>query len=132
MKVIKTHELSPLTVPQSETEKLWIYNGLDCCVTNEVLHVIKPQLDNQTRATYEFSKELQAPVLEMKLRGVLVDFQIRDKVIKEYEAQLKQLVEQLNYIVREGLGMTGVNYASPKQLQELFYERLGLPPIKKR
>src|SRR5215472_14171481 len=132
MKVIKTHELSPLTVPQSETEKLWVYNGLDCCVTNEVLHVIKPQLDNQTRATYEFSKELQAPVLEMKLRGVLVDFRLRDKVIKEYEAQQSQLAGNLDRIISEGLNRPGLNWRSNKQLKELFYDILGLPPIRKR
>ena len=121
MKVIKTNELNPLTMPQSETEKLWIYNGLDCCVTNEVLHVIKPQLDNQTRATYEFSKELQAPVLEMKLRGVLVDYQLRDKAIAEYEAQMDTLSSNLNYLVREGIGMPGgINFGSYKQLKELF------------
>ena len=120
-------------MPQSETEKLWVYNGLDCCVTNEVLHVIKPQLDNQTRATYEFSKSLQAPVLEMKLRGVLVDFALRDKVIKEYEQQASYLQENFDRICRDGLGMIGsVNFASPKQLKELFYDRLGIAPIKRR
>src|SRR5215469_15903972 len=98
MRAIKTNELNPLTMPQSETEKLWIYNGLDCCVTAEVLRVIKPQLDNQTRSTYEFSKSLQGPVLEMKLRGILVDYELRDKVIKDYQAQINQLSDQFNYL----------------------------------
>ena len=133
MKVVKTHELSPSTMPQSETEKLWIYNGLDCCVTNEVLHIIKPQLSNQTRPTYEFSKALQAPVLEMRWHGVAVDFELRDKAIKEYNEISDRLSKQLNRIVAEGIGITeGVNYASPKQLITLFYERLQLPPVKRR
>ncbi|HEX4919829.1 MAG TPA: DNA polymerase [Candidatus Bathyarchaeia archaeon] len=133
MKAIKTHELTVLTAPQSETEKLWLYNGLDCCVTNEVLNVLKPQLDNQTRSTYEFSKSLQAPVLEMKLRGVLVDFELRDKVIHEYERQARVLTENFQTICRDGLGLpAGINHRSPAQLKELFYERLRLPPIKKR
>ena len=132
MKAIKTEELTVLTVPQSETEKLWLYNGLDCCVTNEVLHVLKPQLDNQTRAVYEFSKALQAPVLEMKLRGVLVDFALRDKVIAEYEKQLVQISNNLETILSDGIGVPGLNWRSPKQLKELFYGTLRLPPIKKR
>ena len=73
MKEIKTHELTRANMPKSETEKLWLYNGLDCCVTAEVLETIKPQLDNQTRATYEFEKALMGPVLEMNLRGVKID-----------------------------------------------------------
>lgn len=131
MKAIKTHELSPLTMPASETEKLWLYNGLDCCVTAEVLDVIKPQLDNQTRATYEFSKSLQAPVLEMKLRGILVDKVRRDKALTEYEAQLKTLAFNLDRIFVEGLGRS-FNWNSPAQMKELFYGVLKLPPIKKR
>lgn len=132
MKAIKTHELSVLTMPNSETEKLWIYNGLDCCVTSEVLAATKPQLDNQTRATYEFEKALQAPVLEMKLRGVLVDQQLRDKVIHEYELQLGIIAGNLERILSEGIGIPALNWRSPKQLRELFYTVLGLPPIKKR
>lgn len=132
MKTIKTHELSVLNTPQSETEKLWLYNGLDCCVTAEVFDVIEKQLDNQTRAVYEFSKSLQAPVLEMKLRGIRVDFQLRDKVIKEYEAQIDKLEWGLNTIIGDGIGLRGLNWRSPKQLKELFYGTLGLPPIKKR
>src|SRR5215469_7608653 len=132
MKVIKTNELTPSTMPQSETVKLWIYNGLDCCVTNEVLHVIEPQLSNQTRSTYEFSKSLQDPVLFMRLRGILVDSDARNKVVKEYEVISNKISHDLDRIVR-GFGMIGgVNYASPKQLKELFYERLCLPPIKRR
>jgi DNA polymerase I len=132
MRAIKTHELTPLNMPASQTELLWLYNGLDCCVTNEVKHVLESQLDNQTRSTYEFSKALQAPVLEMKLRGVLVDFQLRDKVIHEYEQQLAQISSNLEVILRDGLGVPPINWRSPKQLKELFYDRIGLPPIKKR
>lgn len=132
MKIIKTQDLGPLTVPSSETEKLWLYNGLDCCVTHEVFDVIEPQLDNQTRATYELSKALQAPVLEMKLRGVRVDFALRDKVVKEYEKQIAQLEEGLNFIISDGIGVPGLNWRSPKQLKELLYGVLGIPPVKKR
>ena len=116
----------------SETEKLWIYNGLDCCVTAEVLDVIKPQLDNQTRATYEFSKSLQAPVLEMKVRGILVDQQLRNKVIAEYEQRLASLNTNLLRIVGEGIGLANFNWRSPLQRKNLLYQVLRIPSIKKR
>lgn len=133
MKIIKTHELTPADIAfMGETEKLWVYNGLDCCVTAEVLNVIEPQLDNQTRATYEFSKALQAPVLEMKIRGILVDTEKRNEVIKAYEKDLEEITEGLDEIVREGLGIPCLNWRSPLQLKNLFYTVLQLPPIKKR
>ena len=115
-----------------ETEKLWIYNGLDCCVTSEVLDCIASQLDNQTRATYEFSKALQAPVLEMKLRGILVDQEKRNEVLKEYRRDLADTSESLIEIIREGIGIYDFNWRSSLQLKRLFYETLQIPPVKKR
>lgn len=116
----------------SEDEKLWAYNGLDCCVTAEVLGVLRHQLDYQTRATYEFEKALQAPVLEMKLRGVLVDKERRDEVISEYERTLGTLDGNLHRIVGEGIGLIDFNWRSPIQLKRLLYEVLQIPPVKKR
>ena len=116
----------------SEDEKLWIYNGLDCCVTAEVLGALIPQLDNQTRATYEFSKALQAPVLEMKIRGVLVDQERRDEVTEQYRRDLAYIQDNLNRIVGEGLGLLDFNWRSPIQLKELLYKTLQIPPVKKR
>lgn len=134
MKVIHTDLITPASLAlMGETEKYWIYNGLDCCVTDEVLRTIEPQLDNQTRATYEFEKELQAPVLEMKLRGVLVDQVRRDKALAEYERKIGIIEENLLSIVRDGIGARAdFNWNSPKQLQELLYETLGIPPKLKR
>lgn len=132
MRAIKTHELTQLNMPLSATEQHWLYNGLDAALTHEIYHVIAPQLDEQTRATYEFEKALQAPVLEMRLRGVLVDQARRGEVIREYEVQLAQLSNQLSRILSEGLGLSDFNWRSPKQLLDLFYSVLALPPIKKR
>lgn len=131
MRAIKTHELSPLTMPTSETEKLWVYNGLDCCITSEVLNAIKPQLDNQSRAIYEFSKDLQGPVLEMRLRGIRVDQRRRMEVIKEYERQSLILSTNLQKILLGAFGRD-YNWNSPAQMLDLFYGVLKLPVIKKR
>lgn len=132
MKAIQTDLLTPVSLAlMGETEKYWIYNGLDCCVTDEVLRVLEPQLDNQTRSTYEFSLSLQAPVLEMKLRGILVDQTRRDIVIKKYREQIGIIQSNLDRILLEGIGKT-CNWRSHVQLKELLYGTLGLPPKKKR
>lgn len=132
MRAIRTHELTQLNMPLSATEQHWLYNGLDCALTHEIFHVIEPQLDETTRATYEFEKALQGPVLYMRLRGVLVDQERRGQVINEYQIQLSQLATQLERILSEGLGLSSFNWRSPKQLLNLFYVVLALPPIKKR
>ena len=135
MRAIKTHELTPEAVAKmSSTDKDWVYNGLDCCVTAEVLDALLPQLNNQTRATYEFSKSLQAPVLEMRLRGILVDQRRRDQVIREYEADLRIIDAGLRELITEGIGvqMDWNKVPHYTQLQHLFYNVLRLPVIKKR
>lgn len=132
MRAIQTHLLTPESIAaMSESEGLWTYNGLDCCVTSEVLEVIKPQLDEVTGPTYEFSKALQAPVLEMRIRGVLVDERWRQKTIENYQRDLATLKAQLDQILEEGVGHV-INWNSPAQLKRLLYEVIGLPPQKKR
>ena len=131
MKLILTHEMDPSSL--TDFEKDQVYNGLDCCVTRDVFDSIHPQLDEVTAATYAFSKALQAPTLEMKHRGVLVDQVRKMECIDEYYETLDQLEKQLEEIVYDGIGFAGeFNWRSPKSLQELFYDELGLPPVRRQ
>ncbi len=129
MKIINTAEADPKSLSAQERE--WVYNGLDCCVTAEVLDQLLPQLDNHTAATYAFSKALQGPVLEMRLRGVLIDPIRKAEVIDEYFEQLDRLEAQLERIVGEGLGLWEFNWRSNRDLHTVFYDILGIPPIKR-
>lgn len=129
-RIIQTADLVPHS-PLSPDDRHWIYNGLDCCVTLEVRDAIKPQLDNTTRATYEFSKSLQGPILEMSLRGMLVDQVKRNEVLHLYKDQIADVARQLDRLIEEGIGLK-LNWRSPAQLKTLFYQVLGLNPIKHR
>ena len=64
MRIIQTEHISS---HMGEMEKQWVYNGFDCCLTHEICGVIREQLDDVTRGTYELRFALQAPVLEMNL-----------------------------------------------------------------
>lgn len=117
----------------------WVYNGLDCCVTLEIRDQLLAQLDNTTRGTYEFSKALQGPVLEMAMRGILVDDTRRQEVLKLYNVQVARLAEQLDEIVRDGVGFKidtvkadQLWWRSPIKLKNLFYDVMGIPPVRKR
>lgn len=129
MKIIETDKVSPAKL--SHMEKEWCYNGLDCCITAEVLDCLLPQLDNQTGSTYQFSRSLQGPVLEMRLRGILVDATRKAQVIDTYYDQLEILETNLERIVREGIGFYGFNWRSKPDLRRLFYDELGIPIIRK-
>jgi DNA polymerase I-like protein with 3'-5' exonuclease and polymerase domains len=128
MRIINTGGTTPDDIT-NQWEREQVYNGLDCCVTSEVLTALLPQLDAHTAATYAFSKALQGPILEMRLRGVLVDQARKAEVIEEYYNTVEALERNLERIVLEGVGMAGFNWRSNPDLHTLFYERLGIPPI---
>jgi DNA polymerase I len=122
-----------------ETENLWIYNGLDTCVTLEVLEAILPQLDRYTSATYDLSRALQAPVLEMNMRGVLVDGEEKALAINNYRRDTERLERQLYSFVHDGLGYTSFQnsgrtkaWRSNALVASLLYDVLKLPEIRKR
>jgi DNA polymerase I-like protein with 3'-5' exonuclease and polymerase domains len=129
-KIIKTSLTNPTKLKPLEKE--WVYNGMDCVITHELLEVLLPQLCPYTARTYTFSKSLQGPVLEMRLRGVLVDKVRRGEVIDLFYEKLDALEENLSKIIREGVGFFGFNWRSSAHLRELFYDRLRIPPIRKR
>lgn len=118
--------------PKGNNEKLWLYNALDCCVTHEVRDVIHPMLDEVTSKTYGFSMALAAPILEMNMRGVLIDAKSKADLIRAYDTDLVRLRAQLDRIVSSGIGYQGLNPNSPKQLIDLFYNVLRIPAIRKR
>lgn len=116
----------------NQWEKDQVYNGLDCCVTAEVLEACLPQLDEYTQRTYDFSRSLQAPAMEMSLRGVRVDRIRVAEVIDDLYEKIDTLERNLERIVLEGVGLPHFNWRSNLDLQVLFYERLGIPVQRKR
>jgi DNA polymerase I len=130
LKIYKTHELTPATLPLSETDKLWLYNGLDACVTAEVRDVLIPQLDKLSADTYWFERDLQGPILDMRLRGVRVDLKRREEVLSEYESRVRRVSATLDEIIASGItDGESINWRSPQQLSRLLYEILRLPSV---
>ena len=136
MRIIDTSDLKE-SDRLSSTDKHHIYNGLDCCVTLEVLEALLPQLDNTTSATYDFSKSLMAPVLYMNMRGVLTDREAIQDAIASYSADINRYRSNLDRIIREGIGyelpwVGKGGHPSPVALKAILYDVIGLPPIRKR
>jgi DNA polymerase-1 len=113
-------------------EQHWLYNGLDNCITLEVFEELSRTIDDTARRTYEFSLALQAPVLEMNMRGVLVNQNRRREVIRDFERKQAQLEYQLMTLLGGVFDLRQFNWASPKQVKDLLYETMRLPVQKKR
>src|SRR5215475_9793249 len=138
MRITHTDTLRPGS-PSSETERLWIYNGLDCCVTLEVLEEVLPQLDNLTAGTDALSRALQGPVLEMNMRGVRIDNLQRKKAIEDYRDISSRIERNLYRIVHDGVGYAAFRdsgktraWRSNGLVASLLYDTLRLPEVRKR
>ncbi|WP_425589840.1 DNA polymerase I [Fictibacillus fluitans] len=96
------------------------------------IYVLQEKLTNELKKNeqYELFADLELPLSlvlgEMETTGVKVD-------VGRLQAMGRELTEQLNALEAEIHELAGVafNINSPKQLGEILFEKLNLPPIKK-
>ncbi len=105
------------------------YAAEDADVSLRLHEALWPQLEQtpELRSIYEDLEQPLVPVLQkMEYLGVLVDSQMLG-------AQSQELAEAMLKIETEAHKEAGgpFNLASPKQLQEILYDRLGLPVLGK-
>lgn len=104
-----------------------IYNGLDNCVTLEVHQVLSELSGNE--GIYDFERAMQAPALEMMLRGLRVDLLTRDAAVDHLrgeQAKLQKILDRYgDAIWDQPIGPR--TSAGPKDLKKLFYEVMKLP-----
>jgi hypothetical protein len=90
------------------------------------LSVISDQLDEETSIIYDFERALQAPVLEMMIRGILTDeFEVANlrAIYTDRKERIQYVIDQLAGAVWSG----DLNAGSYQQLKAFFYDYMGLP-----
>lgn len=106
----------------------WNYNGMDSIVPVEAIDKQLAVLEKQGNTeTYERQRKLIQPLLYMGERGIKVDVQGMLEYRNEQQGTLDILAEKLNEVVGYD-----INYNSPAQLKEYFYNECKLKPYKKR
>jgi len=115
----------------SRQKTLWFYNGLDCCITKELQEIFTPTVAKVCQKTYDFEMAMLGPAMTMMRRGLRVDKEAVPLVRAAQVKRQKTIIRLWNYIT-EALVGERINYASSKQVPNLFYNLLGIPPIHKR
>lgn len=120
-------------LPQSPDSdlNLWLYNGLDNCLTHEIHDTISPLLDSTTERIYTLERALQNCTVDMTLQGILIHQGTKYNLIQHYEAEVRKAQSLLNKLAMEFWGNT-LSPTSPKQCQDFFYNFLLIPPVLKR
>jgi DNA polymerase-1 len=117
-----------LTFNQIELEKAAPYAAEDADITLRLHTVLGSKLEHETSKSVYYDIELPLiPVIaRIERHGAVVDANLLGK-------QSLYLAERITQLEREAYDLAGqeFNLGSPKQLQEIFYEKLNLPVIKK-
>lgn len=128
MPVIPTHNLTPFSIDRLPgNDRLQTYNGLDVCLTYEIFDAISRNF-NAPPSIYDFERALQAPYLDIMLRGFRVDRISRDAASANLRSRISTLQSRLD---RMALAVwdKGLNPRSPKQLKEFFYGAMRLKEV---
>jgi len=118
-----------ITFDQVPVEQASDYAAEDADVTWQLHQVLWPKLE-AVPSLVDVFREIEMPLMpvlsRMERTGALIDGGLLD----EQSRQLSERMEALRTTAHELAGGE-FNVDSPKQLQEVLYERLGLPVLKK-
>lgn len=118
-----------LTFDQIEVEKAAPYASEDADITMRLHQKLWPELKQNEGPTQIF-QHIEMPLLKVlskvERNGVLVDGKLLLEKSHLFEKRLKELEKEAYDIAGKEF-----NLGSPKQLQAIFYEELGLPILKK-
>ena len=118
-----------LTFNQIPVDKASEYAAEDADITLCLHRTLWPQLTEfpKLKALYEELEQPLVPVLlRMEHRGVLVDRELLRAQSREFAMQMQQLTKQAH--LEAG---TEFNVDSPKQLQQILFEKLQIPVTRK-
>ena len=105
------------------------YASEDADISLKLYEHIEPLVQKETKLAKLYS-EIEGPLIytlgDIERNGVLIDSEKLNQQSKELEAKNLELEQKVQKSAGEYF-----NLGSPKQLQEILYEKLGLPVIKK-
>ena len=110
----------------SDEDRAYLYNGLDCCITAEVFERMPKA--SAGSFPYDMCRTMQGPAFVLMKRGIRIDRQERDRVLQELQEEHNRTAQAFNSLCMSK-AFYPCNYASPQQIMELFYDRLGFKPV---
>lgn len=114
--------------PSDEMTNLWVYNGLDCCLTYEIIEKLRPLFNENTATLYKWEFSSQAVALEMMFKGILVDKYKVHTLLKSTQEEYDHYLGMLDRLAM-AVWDEPLNPHSPAQLKKFFYEAMGIEPV---
>ncbi|MBW2122761.1 MAG: DNA polymerase I, partial [Deltaproteobacteria bacterium] len=99
-----------------------------CDVALQLSRILAPKLEEE--GFLDLYREMELPLTfvlaDMEMKGVKVDLSVLAGLSREFEASLKRLMGEIHELAGEAF-----NINSPKQLGEILFRKLKLPPVKR-
>ena len=118
-----------LTFNQIDLEQAGPYAAEDADITLRLHQAMYPQLQ-QVESLHALYRDIELPLLSVIQRiernGVRVDVDMLAKQSRELAERMVEIEQQSFEVAGESF-----NLGSPKQIQAIFFEKLGLPVIRK-
>jgi DNA polymerase-1 len=112
-------------VPIDEATK---YSGEDASAVLKLKKIFEPEMEQQ--GLLKLFHEVEMPLIEvladMEMSGIKIDISLMDRLSGRLTDELASIEKRIYFIAGEEF-----NINSPKQLQEILFEKLGLRTIKK-
>ena len=120
---------SQLTFDQIELDKAGHYAAEDADVTLQLHHALMPKLSQQP-SLHRVYNQIEMPLIEVlssvESTGVLID----DAMLLQQSQRLEVQMQEAEIKAHKVAG-SAFNLASPKQIQEILYDQMALPVLKK-
>lgn len=130
---IKKISITSLIGPKSDgsmidapLEQLAAYACEDALVTWRLCQKMRPSLEEAAlkRVFYQIEMPLLPVLFEMERHGVMLDRAYLAKLKEDFQLHLSKIDKQAKALLGED-----INIASPSQLQEALFNKLGLPVV---
>ena len=112
-----------------ELELIKEYAAEDADITLQLKHILYPLLEETS--TLELANTVEFPLVhvlaEIETNGVKID----EETLKQFSITLEKDVKRLEQEIYQKAGVT-FNIASPKQLGEILFDKIGLDPKAKK
>ncbi|MEO0757075.1 MAG: DNA polymerase I [Cyanobacteria bacterium J06648_16] len=118
------------TIADLDIDTVSQYCGMDVHTTYRLVALLREELaavPELERLCYDIEIPLEPVLAEMEYHGIRID----EAYLKQFSKQLESDLDLIEKLAYEAAGET-FNLGSPKQLSEIFFEKLGLDKRKSR
>ncbi len=119
-----------LTFDQIDLQQATHYAAEDADITLQLHHTLAPRLEKDS-TLYKMFQEIEMPLIDVLARTETYGVKVDAGMLMKQSAAFAIRLAEIEKTAIEVAGEPTFNIASPKQIQAILYEKLGIPVLRK-